>query len=502
MEGDTIILQMKGIDKYFPGVHALDNVDFELKKGEVHVLIGENGAGKSTLMKILSGAYSLAKGDILIDGKKVVFEHPHDALENGISVIYQETNLNPYTTVYENVFLGREYKAGPFFIDRLKAIKETEVLINKIGIEFSPKALVKDLGMAQQQLVEIIKALSIKSRIIVFDEPTSTLSDKETQKLFSLIRELKEQGCGIVYISHRLEELFEIGDRCTVLRNGKYVGTKNISDIAIEELISMMVGREVSETTRFESYSRSDNALSVSNLNFAPLLRNISFTLKKGEILGFAGLVGAGRTELAKCIIGDCRFDSGIIHVENEEVRFRSVHESLKAGVAYCSEDRKGEGLFLDHSVVTNITIATLTDIMKKGFIRYRNESKIGNEQIGKLSIKTSSIKTKVKNLSGGNQQKVIISRWLLTNAKIIIFDEPTRGIDVLAKDEIHKIMIELLKRGIAIIMISSELPEILKMSDRIVVMRQGEIKAIMNNKNIIQEDILHYAFGANKVDM
>lgn len=498
---ETELLVMKNISKQFPGVMALQDVQFSLKKGEVHVLIGENGAGKSTLIKILSGAYHTDSGEVLIEGNAARIENPGDAIKKGISVIYQELNLNPFTPVYENVFLGREFLTHLRFLNVRKAVKETEKLLNMVGLDISPKTPVRKLGVAQQQLVEIAKAMSLQAKIYIFDEPTSALADKEIERLFSIIKDLKASGCGIIYISHRLNELFEIGDRCTVLRDGRYISTKNIDDLNVNELVTMIVGREITESKRETSYMSSETVMTVENLSWGEKLKNVNFNLRKGEILGFAGLMGSGRTELAKCIIGEYRRTGGRITVSGKEVKNSSVVESGKNGIVYLSEDRKTEGLFLQHPVRVNTTIAALGRFVKFGLLLLRKEREESLKMKERLQVKTPSINTLVRNLSGGNQQKVVISKWLMTNANIFIFDEPTRGIDVGAKSEIHKIMEELVRRGASIIMISSEFPEILKMSDRIMVMRLGEVQTILENDALTQEDVFHYAIGGHTLN-
>ena len=497
---ETSLLEVKNVSKSFPGVKALDNVSFDLQPGEVHVLIGENGAGKSTLIKILSGAYHLDSGEIYIQGKPVTIENPRKAFDLGITVIYQELNLNQFTPIYENVFLGREFRHRFGFLDISKAIKETNVLLKKCGLLVSPKAIIKDLGVAQQQLVEIAKAMSLDANIIIFDEPTSALADAEIECLFTRIRELKAAGCGIIYVSHRLKEIFEIGDRCTVFRDGQYIGTRNIQDIKLKELVNMIVGRTFTASKRNVSYASDERVLRVEGLSYGTILKDISFDLKKGEILGVAGLMGSGRTELAKCIIGEFKKTSGTLYLNDAPTEIRSVNDALKHGIVYLSEDRRQEGLFLDHPVKTNMSIASLDNILSHRLLHFKKENALCAELREKLSIKTPSLETRSKNLSGGNQQKVVIARWLLTQARVFIFDEPTRGIDVGAKDEIHKIMEELVQEGASIIMISSEIPEVLKMSDRIMVMRLGSIEAILDNHDLTQEDIFHYAIGAHKI--
>ena len=493
------LLEMRNISKEFPGVKALDGVDLSLESGEVHVLLGENGAGKSTLIKILSGAYTADCGEIYIRGRKVEINTPRAAIDLGVAVIYQELNLNPFTPIYENVFLGREFSNRLGLLNTKKAVKETENLLAQCGLDVSPRTIVKDLGVSQQQLVEIAKAMSMNARILVFDEPTSALSDNEIERLFDRIRQLKANGCGIIYISHRLKELFEIGDRCTVLRDGQYIGTRRIENIQIDELVKMIVGREFNESSRTETYVKGQEVLRVEDLSYKNLLHDIRFGLHEGEILGVAGLMGSGRTELAKCIIGEYLVSQGKLFLNGRQKNIRSVNQALKYGIVYLSEDRKKEGLFLQHQVKKNITISALGQILRAGLLNSRKEESLCRQLKDKLKIKTPGLDAQVKNLSGGNQQKVVISKWLLSKASIFIFDEPTRGIDVGAKDEIHKVMEELVKEGASIIMISSEFPEILKMSDRIMVMHLGRVEAILENKGLSQEDVFHYAIGAHR---
>ena len=493
------LLEMRKISKEFPGVKALDGVDLSLKSGEVHVLIGENGAGKSTLIKILSGAYTADCGEIFIRGQKAEIKTPRAAIDLGVAVIYQELNLNPFTPIYENVFLGREFSNRLGLLNAKRAIKETENLLAQCGLDVSPRTLVKDLGVSQQQLVEIAKAMSMNARILVLDEPTSALSDNEIERLFDRIRQLKADGCGIIYISHRLKELFEIGDRCTVLRDGQYIGTRRIENIQIDDLVKMIVGREFNESSRTETYVKGQEVLRVEDLSYKNLIEDMSFGLREGEILGVAGLMGSGRTELAKCIIGEYPVSQGKLFLNGQQINIRSVNQALKHRIVYLSEDRKKEGLFLQHQVRKNITISALGKILRAGLLNSRKEETLCRQLKDKLNIKTPGLDTQVKNLSGGNQQKVVIAKWLLSKASIFIFDEPTRGIDVGAKDEIHKLMEELVKEGASIIMISSEFPEILKMSDRIMVMHLGRLEAILENKGLSQEDVFHYAIGAHK---
>ncbi|PMQ01961.1 MAG: D-xylose ABC transporter ATP-binding protein [Dictyoglomus sp. NZ13-RE01] len=489
---------MEGIEKSFPGVHALRNARFELRSGEVHALVGENGAGKSTLMKILTGVYRKDGGRIIYKGKEVEIPNPRVAQEMGISIVYQDLNLMPHLTVAQNIFIGREprNKKIPFFIDEEEINRRTKELLDTLHMNIDPKAKVADLTVGKQQMVEIAKALSYNAEVIIFDEPTAALSISETEELFNIIRKLKSQGIGIIYISHRLEELKEIADRVTVMRDGQYIGTVKMSETTIDEIISMMVGREIYETLKEKEVEEdAEVVLEVKNLSRGREIKNVSFKLRKGEILGFSGLVGAGRTEVARAIFGADPFDSGEIYVKGRKVHIKSPTDAIKNGIAYLSEDRKRFGLMLDLDVEANITLPSLKEFLN--FLLFLNKKKaemVCKEYVEKLRIRTPSLRQKVKNLSGGNQQKVILAKWLLKNCDILIFDEPTRGIDVGAKNEIYKLLNELVKEGKSIIMISSELPEILRMSHRVIVMREGRITGELENKNLTEEIIMRYA--------
>ncbi len=489
---------MEGIDKRFPGVQALKDASFELKRGEVHALVGENGAGKSTLMKILTGVYRKDKGRIFYKGKEVEILNPRMAQEMGISIVFQELNLMPHLTVAQNVFIGREprKKNLPIFIDEEEMNRKTKELFDMLHMKIDPKTKVATLTVGKQQMVEIAKALSFNSEVLIFDEPTAALSEAETEELFNIIKKLKNQGIGIIYISHRLEELKEIADRVTVMRDGEYVGTVNMNGTPIEKIISMMVGREIYETLREKEVE--DNAeivLEVKNLNRGKEIRNVSFKLRKGEILGFAGLIGAGRTEVARVIFGADPIASGEIYIKGKRVSIKTPANAIRYGIAYLSEDRKRDGLMLNLDVLTNLILPSVKEFLKSlGFVDEKKAEKKGKEYIERLKIRTPSLKQKVKNLSGGNQQKVILAKWLLRNCDILIFDEPTRGIDVGTKNEIYKLLNELIKEGKSIIMISSELPEILRMSHRIIVMCGGRITAEIDGKKATEELIMKYA--------
>lgn len=492
------LLEMKNISKEFSGVWVLQDVNLSLKKGEVHVLLGENGAGKSTLIKILSGAYTKTSGEIFIGGELVEIRNPSDAFGYKIGVIYQEFNLNPYMPVYENLFLGKEYSNGFGFIDRRRSIQEAKNALQRVGLDISPKIMVKDLSVAQMQLVEIAKAIMSQVKILVFDEPTATLTEKEIDKLFQIINELKADGVGIIYISHRMKELKYIGDRCTVLRDGKYIDTVDLDTVEDCDLIRMMVGRTVEFEKRTENHTDPNvDVLNVEGLCYRNLLDNITFNLKKGEVLGVAGLVGSGRTEMAKCIIGEYKTTSGTVIVKGKEVKINDPCDAIKNGIVYLSEDRKNEGLIVKHDVETNATITGLDKLIRGGLIDIEKERDCANELVQQFNIKTNGLKMLIKNLSGGNQQKVVIAKWVNSGADIYIFDEPTRGIDVGARQEIYTIMEDLVRAGASIIMISSDLVEIIKMSDRVLVMHQGKIGGILDNDvDLCQETILNYAIG------
>ncbi|WP_422446604.1 sugar ABC transporter ATP-binding protein [Thermoanaerobacterium sp. DL9XJH110] len=490
------LLEMKGICRSFPGVKALDDVDLILNSGEVLALLGENGAGKSTLIKILGGIYRKDSGEIHIEGRKVEFNSPHDALKNGIGIIHQELSLIPHLSVRENIFLGRE-EVNPITkrIDWKRMDEESQRLLTQLGLEdIDLTKSVKDLSVAVQQMVEIARVLSMNCKIIVMDEPTDTLTAQETVFLFNIIKTLKASGKGIIYISHKIEEIFEIADRVQVLRDGKFIGVKDVKNTNAEELIKMMVGRELNEKFPRVPPDPGNVALELKNVNSPGRLKDISFKAYKGEVLGIAGLVGAGRTELAKTIFGVYDY-SGTILLEGRPVKIRSPQEAIGHGIVYITEDRKAEGLFLDHEVFFNMTLAAIKNMSTRSgrILKYLEKSQV-NEYIGKLKIKTPSVKEKVKNLSGGNQQKLILAKWMMINPRIIILDEPTRGVDVGAKVEIYNIINFLKKQGSAIIMISSELPEILGISDRILVMHDGRITGEFTRDEATQEKIMKCA--------
>jgi ribose transport system ATP-binding protein len=491
---------MQNITKKYPGVTALDRINFNLSDGEVHVIIGENGAGKSTLMRILAGAEKRDAGTIYLNEEPVQINSPINAISLGIVMIYQELNLVPQLSVGENIFLGKEPKKKNGLIDWKVLYSNSEKLLQKLNSNINVNEIVNNLSIAGQQIVEIAKALSFKAKIIIMDEPTAALTTRETVELFKVIKWLKEQGIGVIYISHRLEEIFEIGDRITILRDGKFIDTKMVSEVNREELITKMVGRELTQEFPKKYFTKGKEILRVVNLGKKSVINNINLSIYQGELLGIGGLVGAGRTELVRLIFGAEKKDSGEIFLEGKSVEINSPSHAIKNGIALLTEDRNKQGLILDMTVTENITLSNLKTLLKGKLIDKRSENKAVNEIVKKLNIKTPSIKQIVRNLSGGNRQKVILARWLFTNSKLVIFDEPTRGIDVGAKLEIYNLINELLEQGIAVIMISSELPELLGMCDKIVVMYRGGIQGVLNHDEATQEKIMNLATGGTLV--
>ena len=503
---DVSILEMKSITKEFPGVKALDDVTFQVAKGEIHCLVGENGAGKSTLMKVLSGVYPYGNytGDIVFDGKTQEFGNISASEEAGIAIIYQELALIPDLTVYENVFLGHEVQEKGL-IDWNETIKQASVMLKKVGLDTHPATKIKDLGVGKQQLVEIAKALSKNVKLLILDEPTSSLNETDVDNLFVLLRELKKQGVTCVLISHKLKEVIEISDSVTVLRDGQTICTLSAEKGEISEsaLVKHMVGREIDNIyPPRESKASDEIMLEVKNWTVVDpmlgrvLLKDVNFNVKKGEIVGFAGLMGSGRTELAKSIFGnpDNYQTKGDVFVKGEKKTFKHSHNAINAGLAYVTEDRKGEGLILIQDIKKNITLANLQEISPKSIVDSNAEIKIATNYKDSLSIKTPSVEQKIQNLSGGNQQKVSLAKWLFVKPDLLILDEPTRGIDVGAKFEIYIIMNDLVEQGMSIIMVSSELPEILGMSDRVYVVAEGRITGELPIEEATQESIMHLA--------
>ena len=492
--GETI-LKMQGIQKYFAGVHALDGVNFELKAGEVHALMGENGAGKSTLIKVLCGIHQRDGGTVEYFGEEVHFANITESQNVGISVIHQELNMMNHLTVAQNMFIGREFRKG-MFIDDKAMEAEAARLFEKMGVKIDPSVRLGTLTVGKQQMVEIAKAVSRECKLLVLDEPTAALTLPEVEELFKIMGELKEKGIGMIYISHRMDEITRISDRVTVMRDGQYVGTVNTADVSRDDIVKMMVGRVIMGEQKACSCVAADApvVLEVKHLNAGREVRDVSFNLRKGEILGFAGLMGAGRTEVVRALYGADPSQSGEIYLNGQCVKIKTPKQAVKHGICYLSEDRKRFGLMLDKSVTENTTIASVDDFIHGGLIS-DSEMRIGSSEFNaKLRTKTPSMEQLLKNLSGGNQQKVIIARWLMKNADIFIFDEPTRGIDVGAKSEIYNLMDELVKQGKSIIMISSELPEVLRMSDRIMVMCEGRKTGELDISEATQENIMQLA--------
>lgn len=488
----NVILTMKDIDKSFVGVHALKQVQLELERGEVHALMGENGAGKSTLMKILTGIYSKDSGTITYEGKEVEFKNPKEAQAAGVVIVHQELNMMNHLTVAQNIFIGRESMSGKLINDK-KMNEEAQKLFELLNIDINPKEIMGRLTVGRQQMCEIAKAISTEAKIIVFDEPTAALTETEIEELFKIIKGLREKNLGIVYISHRMDEIKRITDRVTVMRDGEYAGTLISKDCTKDDIIKMMVGRVVYEDPKEKSNVPADApvVLKVENLKAGRMVKDVSFELKKGEILGFAGLMGAGRTETARALFGADKIDSGQIYINGEKVAIHSPSDAVKHGIGYLSEDRKRYGIIVEKTVAENTTMANLEAFSNGIFIDKKREREVATQYVEALKTKTPSVDQLVRNLSGGNQQKVVIGKWLTRNSEILIFDEPTRGIDVGAKSEIYTLMNELVKQGKSIIMISSELTEILRMSDRIVVMCEGRKTGELSIEEATQENIM-----------
>lgn len=491
-----VILEMENIVKSFGPVQALKGVNLDLRTGEVHALMGENGAGKSTLMKVLTGIYPADSGTIKYNGQQVQYEKPIEAMEAGIVIVHQELNMMNHLTVAQNIFIGREKKQGRFLIDDQESIKRSQELFKLLKLNINPNEKVGNLTVGKQQMVEIAKALSMEAKVIVFDEPTAALTEAEINELFVIIDDLRSKGVGIVYISHRMDEIARITDRVTVMRDGEYVGTVNTKDTTKDDIISMMVGRTIYEDPKEVSAVAPDApvVLKVSNLNSGTSVKDVSFELKKGEILGFSGLMGAGRTEVARLIFGADKKDSGNIEINGQAIEIKSPQDAIKAGIGYLSEDRKQYGCIVDMTIANNTVMTNLDKYIENGLINDRKIVEISDQFVKQLRTKTPSSKQLIRNLSGGNQQKVVIAKWLEQNSDILIFDEPTRGIDVGAKSEIYTLMNELVAKGKSIIMISSELTEVLRMSDRIVVMCEGRKTGELDISDATQERILALA--------
>lgn len=491
-----LILEVKNVSKIFPGVKALDHVSLKVRKGEIHAFVGENGAGKSTLMKILNGNYKKDEGSIWIDGKEVEIRCPDDARDAGISIIFQELNLVPHLSIAENIFMGRLLRNGKKMIDWGRIYQEADALMAQIGYSIDTRIAVEKLSVAQKQMVEIAKAISYpNTKLILMDEPSATLTNRECENLFEVIRGLRKQGVSVIYISHKLEEIGELCEWVTILRDGKIIDSGAVSDFTRDEMISKMIGREI--TNKFpkrNSEPKDKEVLRVEGLSRRGVISDVSFSLREGEVLGFAGLVGAGRTEIAKAVTGIDYVDTGVIYVDGKRVKINNPKDALKAGIAYLSEDRKQEGLVLKAPIKWNISMANMNRILSMGVINEKKDESIADEMINSILIKTPSREQYVMNLSGGNQQKIVIAKWLNTDAKIFIFDEPTRGIDVGAKYEIYVLINQLVREGKSVIIISSELPEVLEMSDRVLVINKGKVAAELTGEEMNAQSVMEYA--------
>lgn len=495
-----MIINMTGIDKSFSTNQVLKGVNFSVEKGETHALMGENGAGKSTLMKILSGIYQRDAGIVEVKGKQVEYQHPSDAEADGIAVIHQELNILPELTIAENLFLGKELTNSKFgWLNNKEMNRIAKERLEELGLNISPTVLAKDLSVGRQQLVEIAKALMTNADIIIMDEPTAALTDREIDTLFEVIERLKRKGVSFIYISHRMEEIFAICDRITVLRDGASIGTKVIKETNFDEIVSMMVGRELGD--RFPSSDKKigDVKLQVSNLTREGEFEDVSFDVKAGEILGISGLMGAGRSEVVETIFGYRRQDKGSIYLDGQKVSIKHPQDAINKGIAFISEDRKTKGLIVDFSVGDNLNLTNLKTLSNNGWMLSQKEQTLYQTMVERLNIRVSDRSQLAKSLSGGNQQKVVIAKWLGIGPGVLILDEPTRGVDVGSKKEIYKIMQDLASQGVAIIMVSSELPEIIGMSDRVAVMCEGKLMTVLNKDQLTEENIMHYATGGEK---
>lgn len=497
METDSAV-EMRNICKAFPGVVALDSVSFSATRGEVHCLVGENGAGKSTLMKVLFGVYQPDSGDIFIDGRKVKIRDPHAASELGISIVHQERKLVPSLTALENIALGRLPRMPGLrsLVDWKAARRNAASLFQRLGVDIAPDAIVGELSASHQQLVEIAKAISCGAKVMVLDEASASLTAGEIENLFKIIRNLKEEGVTFIYISHRLEEIFEIGDRATVLRDGRLVGVVDVKEVDRRTIVKMMVGRELGKQFPARTKAAGDEVLRVEGLRAGKMVKDASFSLHEGEILGLAGLVGSGRSETACLIAGAGRPERGSIVLRGKKVRFNRPADAIRHGIGFLTEDRKGNGLILPHSVSDNLTLACIRQFARFGVIRRKPVGQLVDRLIKRLSIKVTNPSVEVQLLSGGNQQKVVLGKWLATQSKILILDEPTKGIDVGAKEEFYKIINDLASQGAAILLISSELPEVLGMSDRILVMYEGKVVGELSRDQATEEEVMAYATG------
>ena len=489
-------IEMRGIDKSFGGNAVLKNAGFLLDDGEIHALMGENGAGKSTLMKILTGVYTKDAGQVIVDGKEVCYNNPQEAEKAGIVFIHQELNVLFDLTVEENMFLGKEIKKAFGICDRKAMRKRVQEILDMLGVDIDPAQRMDELSIGQQQMIEIAKALMVDAKVLIMDEPTAALTQSETEVLFKVVNSLRQKGVSIVYISHRMEEIFELCDRITILRDGTYIDTKRIADIDMNDIVKMMIGREIGERYPVRNSKIGDVAFEVKNLNCPGAFENVSFEVRAGEVLGVSGLMGAGRTEIMQAIFGNMPNVTGQLLLDGKEIKNKNPQQAIQNGIGFITEDRKVEGLMLEESIMKNISLANLGRISNGGVINKKKEQELVNKGIEELRIRCFGPQHECNNLSGGNQQKVIFAKWIYTNPKVLILDEPTRGVDIGAKKEIYNIINELAAKGVAIIMVSSELPEVLGMSDRVMVVREGEVRGILNKEEANQESIMTLATG------
>ncbi len=490
-------IEMKGINKSFGSNQVLKEAGFLLKDGEVHALMGENGAGKSTLMKILTGVYTRDAGTVLVDGNEVVYKSPQEAEKAGIVFIYQELNVLFDLTVEENLFMGKEITKGFGICDKKAMRQKAQEVMDKMGVNIPINAVMSDLSVGQQQMVEICKALMVDAKVLIMDEPTAALTQSETEGLFKLIKSLREKGVSIVYISHRMEEIFELCDRITILRDGTYVDTKNICDIDMDDIVRMMIGREIGERyPKRENVEIGKEIIRVEGLTKEKKFNDVSFSVKAGEVLGVSGLMGAGRTEIMQAIFGNLPYDSGSVFIEGQEMKIKCAKDAIEAGIGFITEDRKTEGLLLDKSISDNIVLANLDKVSDKGVVKGAKVKEIVKKGIEEFRIKCFGPQHECTNLSGGNQQKVVFAKWVYTDPKILILDEPTRGVDIGAKKEIYSVINDLAAKGVAIILVSSELPEVLGMSDRIMVVHEGKVTGIVDAAEADQEKVMTLATG------
>ncbi len=494
------MIEMSGICKAFNGNVVLKDVQFELADGEIHALMGENGAGKSTMMKILTGIYNRDNGVIKVDGEEVTFKSPKEAEAKGIAVIHQELNILPDLTVAENLFLGNEQTAGFGILKNKEMNREATRILKQLGLDIDVRTPAGTLSVGKQQIIEIAKAIETNAKVIVMDEPTAALTDREIHTLFKTIRKLQSEGVSFVYISHRMEEIFAICDRITILRDGQSVGVREIKKTTFDEIVQMMVGRELGERFPSRNVTLGDVKLEVKGLTRPGLCEDIDFNVRKGEIVALAGLMGAGRTEIAQALFGFRKMAKGEILIDDKKVKIKNPRQAIKLGMGFVTEDRKTQGLVVDFSIKDNISMTNFDKTAQSGFISSKQERTFVQSLVEKLGVKTASIDLSAKALSGGNQQKVVIAKWLGIAPKILILDEPTRGVDIGAKKEIYQIMNDLAEQGVAILMISSELPEVIGMSDRVLVMHEGKITGEVSGEDMTQEKIMHYATGGDKV--